>query len=281
MGVDAVGMENGFLTSLKQLWTHRDLLRELTARELKVRYRRSALGFLWSLLTPIYQVIIYTVVLKYIMGWGGRNLSIDILVALIPWTYFSVTVLNSCASVLRYRNVVKKVYFPRQMLPLATVFSNLVHLFLSTMVLFAFFLIRPVAFDTGFLFLIVLVIGQTLLVSGIGFFVACAHTYYHDVEYVLSNILQVGFFLTPVLYTAERLNAHPPLYKHLFMLNPMAVYCEGWRGILLGIPDAAGQLHYALPDPMYLGIAFTVSILAFLGGLAFWQRHEWRFPEVI
>ncbi|MCE5239129.1 ABC transporter permease [bacterium] len=274
-------MRAALVLPLQQLWTHWDLLRELTARELKVRYRRSALGFVWSLLTPIYQIIIYTMVLKYIMGWGGRNLSINILVALIPWTYFNVTVLNCCSSVLRYRGVVKKVYFPRQMLPLATVFANLVHLLLSTGVLFLFFLFRPVAFDEMFLFLIVLVIGETFLVSGLGFMAASAHTYFQDVEYALTNIFQVAMFLTPVLYSSELLNGHPPLYKHLFMLNPMAVYCEGWRGILLGLPGPDGNLHLTLPDPMYLGIALGVSVLAFLLGLMVWQRHEWRLPEVL
>jgi ABC-2 type transport system permease protein len=274
-------MRESLVLPLQQLWTHRDLLRELTARELKVRYRRSALGFLWSLLTPIYQVIIYTVVLKYIMGWGPKNLSFNILVALLPWTFFSVAVLNCCSSVMRYRHVVKKVYFPRQMLPLATVFANLVHLGLSTGVLFLFFLFRPVAFDSGFFFLIILVIGETFLVAGLGFLAACAHTYYQDVEYALTNIFQVAMFLTPVLYSTELLNGHPPLYKHLFMLNPMAVYCEGWRGILLGLPGPDGTLQYTFPDPMYLAIALGVSVLFFLMGLAVWQRYEWRFPEVL
>lgn len=270
------------LIALRQLWTQRDLLRELVARELKVRYRRSVLGFFWSLATPIYQVIIYTIVLKYIMGWGGKNLSVDILVALIPWTFFSVSVLNCCSAVLRYRNVVKKVYFPRQMLPLATVLANLVHLGLSTSVLFLFFLLRPVAFNETFLVLIPLVIGQTFLVAGLGFFTACAHTYYQDVEHALGNVLQVGMFLSPVLYSAQRLNGHPWIYKHLFMLNPMAVYCESWRGMLLGVPAGPhGELAYQLPEPLYLVIAFAVSVLVFLLGLAFWQRHEWRFPEVI
>jgi lipopolysaccharide transport system permease protein len=274
-------MRQSLLLPLQQLWTHWDLLRELSARELKVRYRRSALGFVWSLLTPIYQIIIYTGVLKYIMGWGGNNLSINILVALIPWTYFNTTVLNCCSAVMRYRQVVKKVYFPRQMLSLATVAANLVHLVLSMAVLFLFFLMRRIAFNDGFFFLIVLIIGETFLVAGLGFLAACAHTYFQDVEYALTNIFQVGMFLTPVLYSAELLNGHPPLYKHIFMLNPMAVYCEGWRGILLGLPDAAGNLHYTYPNPMYLGIALGVSVLFFVVGLAVWQHYEWRFPEVL
>lgn len=265
-------MANGFALPLQQLWTHRDLLYELIGRELKVRYRRSALGFLWSLITPIYQIIIYTVVLKYVMGWGPKNLSVSILTAIIPWTFFSVGVLNSCSAVMRYRNVVKKVYFPRQMLPLATVMANLIHLVLSAVVLFGLFLAIPVAFTSSFFFLIVLVAGQTLLVAGLGFIVACLHTFYQDVEYALTNLMQVGMFLTPVIYPFSMLNGQPDLYRTLYYLNPMAVYTEGWRGCLL---------RNELPDPYYLAIALGVSFVTFLIGLALWRRYEWRFPEVI
>jgi len=201
-------MARGMLAAAAQIWTHRDLLRELSARELKTRYRRSALGFGWSLLTPLYQIVIYTFVLKYIMGWGGKNLSINILVALIPWTFFSATVLNACTSVMRFRSVVKKVAFPRQVLPLATVTSNLVHLLLSTVVLLLIFLVLPVAFNPCFLFLIVLIVGQVFLVSGLSFMAACAHTYYQDVEYALTNVFQVAMFLTPVLYSTDLLKGH-------------------------------------------------------------------------
>ncbi|MEN6301588.1 MAG: ABC transporter permease [Armatimonadia bacterium] len=265
-------MANAFALPLQQLWTHRDLLYELVSRELKVRYRRSALGFLWSLITPIYQIVIYTVVLKYIMGWGPKNLSVSILVAIIPWTFFSVGVLNSCSAVMRYRNVVKKVYFPRQMLPLATVMANLIHLALSVVVLFALFLVIPVAFTSSFFFLIVLVAGQTLLVAGLGFIVGCLHTFYQDVEYALTNLMQVGMFLTPVIYPFSMLNNQPDLYRTLYYLNPMAVYTEGWRGLLL---------RNEYPDPYYLAVALGVSFITFLTGLVLWRRYEWRFPEVI
>lgn len=265
-------MHSGFLHPLQQLWSHRDLLYELVGRELKVRYRRSVLGFLWSLLTPIYQVVIFTFVLKYIYPVAIKNLSVNILAAIIPWTFFSVSVLNSCSAIMRYRNVVKKVYFPRQMLPLATVFSNLIHLVLSLVVLFVVFLVIPVRFDAAFLWLGVLIVGQTLLVAGLSFMTACAHTFYQDVEHALTNLMQVAMFLTPVLYPFYLLNDWPDLYRTLYFLNPMAVYAEGWRSVLL---------THQLPDPAYLLIALGVSLVCFLAGLAMWHRYEWRFPEVI
>lgn len=265
-------MISRLLLPLEQLWTHRDLLWELTSRELKVRYRRSALGFLWSLITPIYQIVIYTFVLKYVMHVGGKNLSVNILVAIIPWTFFSVGVLNSCSAVMRYRNVVKKVYFPRQMLPLATVFANLVHLGLSLLVLFIVFFAIPVRFDISFVLLAVVILAETLLVAGLSFMVACAHTYFQDVEYALTNVFQVAMFACPVLYPFSSLDSWPQLYRILYYLNPMAVYTEGWRSILL---------FNRFPDPVYFAIAIGVSLLCFIGGLLIWQRHEWRFPEVL
>jgi lipopolysaccharide transport system permease protein len=265
-------MTDLLITPLKQIWDFRDLLVELVSRELKVRYRRSILGFGWSLLTPIYQIVIYTVVLKYIVHMEEDNLSVKILAGIIPWTYFSVSVLNACPSVLRYRGVIKKVYFPRQFLPMAVVASNLIHLVLCTLILFAVFIGIGVAFRPDFAFLFVLVILETLLVCGLSFLAACAHTYFQDIEYVLTNLFQVGMFLTPVLYPASKIEHLAPIYRHLFWLNPMAVYTEGWRGILL-----RGEL----PDPMYLGIAAAVSIFFFVIGLIVWQRFEWRFPEVL
>lgn len=269
-----MAMDTGYLESIAQLWTSRDLLRELVARELKVRYRRSVLGFAWSLITPIYQIVFYTIILKYILHVQENDLGIKILCGIIPWTFFSVGVTNSCSAVLRYRNVVKKVAFPRHMLPLATVGANLVHLILSTLVLFAVFVAIPVVFDETFLYLIPLTLAEALLVAGLSFIVCCAHTYYQDVEYVLGNLLQVGMFLTPVLYPASKLDLVPPLYRTLFMLNPMAVYTEGWRNILL-------RHAQEFPEPVFVVSAVAVSVLVFIVGLAVWRRYEWHFPEVI
>lgn len=273
--------------SIRELSDYRDLLRELIGREMKVRYRRSALGFLWSLITPLYQIVIYTFVFKYIMHVQGKNLSVSILVGLIPWTFFSVGVLNSCSAVMRYRNVVKKVYFPRQMLVLATVASNLVHLLLSMGVLLIVFLAVPIHVNALVWFLIPLVILQTLLVSGLGLISCVAHTFYGDVEYILTNLMQVAMFASPVVYSlvdltpqgrvVEKIATWPEAAQILYKLNPMTIFTQGWRDILLPLENYPP--HY--PDPMWLAIAAGVSVAVFVIGLLVWQRYEWRFPEVI
>jgi len=280
-------MIRALLTNVTELWEYRDLLRELVGREMKLRYRRSALGFLWSLITPLYQIVIYTFVFKYIMHVEGKNLSVNILVGLIPWTFFSTGVLNSCAAILRFRNVVKKVYFPRQMVVLSTVASNLVHLLLSVPMMFLVFLIIPIHIDAKVWFLIPLIFFEVLLVSGLGMLACAAHTYYGDVEYVLTNIMQVAMFITPVVYPlktltpqghmVERIGTWPEFAQILYKLNPMTTFTQGWRDLLLPLDKYAAQY----PDPKWLAITFGMSVVIFVLGLVVWHRYEWRFPEVI
>lgn len=262
-------MRDSPFLAILQLWTHRDLLSALVSQELKARYRRSILGFLWTLITPIYQIVGYTIVLKYLVGMQESNLSVKILAGLLPWTFFSVSILSSCSVILKFRGVVKKVYFPRQMLPLAVVVANLVHLGLSLLVLLVLFLVIPVRFDVTFLLLPVLVLFEVLLVAGFSFAACAAHTYFQDVEYVLQNLFQVFMFFTPVLYPASKV---PAVYRSLFMLNPMAVYTEGFRSVLL-------ENHF--PDLLHFSAAAAFSVVVFVAGLVVWQRFEWRFPEVI
>lgn len=277
----------GLWGNLTEMWEYRDLLRELVGREMKLRYRRSALGFLWSLITPLYQIVIYTFVFKYIMHVEGKNLSVNILVGLIPWTFFSVGVLSSCAAILRFRNVVKKVYFPRQLVVLSSVGANLIHLLLSVLVMFIVFLVIPVHLDLKLWFLIPLVFFEVLLVSGLALLACTAHTYFGDVEYVLTNIMQVAMFVTPVVYSlktqtpqgqvVERIGTWPEVYQVLYKLNPMAVFTQGWRDLLLPLPGQTAQY----PEPLWLGIAVALSVAIFAAGLWVWRRYEWRFPEVI
>lgn len=257
--------------SLAELWTRRDLLQALAGRELKSRYRRSSLGFLWSLITPAFQIGVFTFVI-HMLGNNEKNLSFKILTGIIPWTFFSTGVLNSCAAILRYRNVVKKVYFPRQMLVLSVVAANLVHLLLSVLVMLVIFLLRPVAFFPEFFFLVPLIVLELILVSGLSLIACTAHTFFGDVEYLLTVIMQPFMFIVPVVYRLDYLDRYPPLWQMLYKLNPLAILIDGWDAVLL---------RHQLPDPFWLGVTTVTCLLVFVVGLAVWQRYEWRFPEVI
>ena len=251
------------------VWQYRELLRALIERELKARYRRSFFGFLWSLITPLYQIVGVTFVVKVLWRHPEPNFSVKYLCALLPWTLFQNGLLNSCASILRNRDIIKRVAFPRQVLPLAAVGGNLFHFLLSMVVLFIVFLIIPVRFSPMFLFLLVLLAILLVMVIGLGLLLSTLHTWYQDVEYALGNLLQVYFFLSPVMYPASWV---PKEYQALYLLNPMALICEGFRSVLL---------QQRPPDPLYVGLAAAFAALCFVVGQTVFMHQQRRFPEII
>jgi len=260
------------LRTLRQTWRARELLWALAEREIKTRYRRSFLGLLWSLVTPLYQVVLMTIVVKYLWHNPTPNYSIVYLCALVPWSFFQQAVLTSCASVLRSRDMVKRVWFPRHIVPLATVGSCLFHMVMSLVILLALLLIIPVAFSWKHLVLVPLVLIEVLMVCGLSLLAAALHSFYQDVEYILTNLIQVFMFVTPVIYPIKWI---PDEYEHvrsIVMLNPMATVCEGFRSIII---------YQQLPDPVNLLIAAAFALLCFIVGWEYYRLRQAQLPEVI
>ncbi len=260
------------LETLAQTWKARELLWALAEREIKARYRRSFLGLLWSLVTPLYQVALMTIVVKYIWRNPTPNYSVVYLCALVPWTFFQQGVLTSCASVIRSRDMVKRVWFPRHLVPLATVASCLFHMAMSIVILLVILLIIPVSFTWTHLLLIPLTLIEVVMVAGISLFVAALHSFYQDVEYILTNLISVFMFLTPVIYPIKWIPGQYQGVRELVMLNPMATICEGFRGIII---------DKQAPDPVNLLIAALFALLCFIVGWEYFRRREWQLPEVI
>ena len=254
---------------LSETWRARELLWALAEREIKARYRRSFLGLLWSFVTPLYQVVLMTIVVKYLWHNPTPNYSVKYLCALLPWTFFQQGILTSCASVIRSRDMVKRVWFPRQVVPLATVASCLFHLVTSLVVLIAVLLIIPVSFTWRHLVLIPLVLIEVVMVAGLSLLVAALHSFYQDVEYILTNLVSVFMFLTPVMYPVAWV---PENLRPIVMANPMATICEGFRSIVI---------DKQLPDPLNLLIAALFALLCFIVGLWYFQRRAWQLPEVV
>jgi lipopolysaccharide transport system permease protein len=246
-----------------------ELLGILTISQLKARYRRSLLGFLWSLIVPLFQIVVIGFVFQGLLQHDIPNYTIQFLVALLPWTFFNDTVLASCPTFLKFRDVVKKIYFPRWSLPISIVTSSLVHFLLSMAILFAIFLIIPVAFSPIFLFLIPLTLILIIMLCGLSLGFAMLHTYYQDVEYALGALVRMFFFVTPVMYPTSEIPEH---YQYWFLFNPMATICEGYRGILL---------RHELPLPEHLAVTTLVSIVCLVAGIIIYRRMSPQLPEVL
>ncbi len=263
------------LAEVAQRW---DLVRALVRRDLAVRYRKSALGVFWSLLTPLLQMAILTFVMKYALGVSEPNLSVKILVGLIAWAYFENSLLDNADCIVNNRDLVKKIYFPRPALPLAVVLGNTIHFGLSFLVLLAWLLLwvpdyRP---TVQALWVLPLVATQGLMLAGVGLLLAATHTFYHDIKFVLAQLLRVLFFVTPVMYTAdlvrERLGAAASWLAPTYMYNPMATIIESYRRVLFA--------HLA-PEPALLLPVAAFALLVFLVGYKVYLRASWSFPEAI
>lgn len=282
------------LDELRELYRYRELLWTLVLRELRVRYKNSYLGFFWSLIVPLVTVAVLTIVFKRVMGMAIPNYSAYVLAAFLPWMYFQTALLDSAQSVLAQIQLVRKVYFPREVLPLAAVLANLIHFLLAMGVFFVYLLgyVGAPLLPTVVL-LPVLIFFQTLLVAGISLIISCLNVFYEDTKYIVSIGLQLMFYLVPVIYFSEQVYhaqlVSPEWQRWVYVvyhLNPIAMLMTAYRKILLPpitVPEVGAlqrQTFVSMPmDWGLLAVACVVSVAVFLGGYAFFNHRKWEFAE--
>lgn len=276
------------LKELAELYRYRELLMNLVLRDIKVRYKNSFLGFLWSLANPLVQVATITIVFEYILKQGAakQSYSAYLLCAFLPWTFFQMSVLDASMSILMQSPLVKKTYFPREVLPVSIVLSNLVHFVLGMLVFFAYVLIwlrAPVL--VTWLLLPVLMLIQLMFNLGVALFVSALNVFFEDVKYLATVLMNLLYFALPVMYTIETVywtdripSAYRPLLLKLYYLNPLAFLMTAYRKILL--EPAGNDLAPDLPmDYRYLALAAVTSLVVFVAGYAFFNKRKWYFAE--
>jgi ABC-type polysaccharide/polyol phosphate export permease len=282
------------LNDLRELYRYRELLWTLVLRELRVRYKNSYLGFFWSLIVPLVTVAVLTIVFKRVMGMVIPNYSAYVLAAFLPWMYFQTALLDSSQSVLAQIQLVKKVYFPREVLPLAAVLANLIHFALALVVFFVYLLGYVGApLLPSMVLLPVLVFFQTLLIAGLSLIISCLNVFYEDTKYIVSIGLQLMFYLVPVIYFSEQVYhaqlASPELQHWIYLvyhLNPVAMLLTAYRKILLPpitvqqVGVVQKQTFVSLPmDWGLLTVACAVSAVVFVLGYVFFNKRKWDFAE--
>lgn len=286
------------LADIRELVKYKDLIKQLVRRDLKIRYKNSILGFFWSLANPLIQVATITVVVKYVLRLEIANYSAYLLAAYLPWTFFQMALLDSSQILIQHRDLLRKVYFPREALPLSAVLSNLVHFILAMIVFFAYiiFYIHLLLHGSGVLitalWLPVLIALQTLLLVGLACIVSCLNVFYEDTKYILAVMLNVFFYLTPVMYPAELIRewiqqwSIPEVYKSLlykiYMALPMNALTDAYRKTMLPVTDLKlrGTQVQAMPlDYWTLAAAGAICILVAVAGYAFFNSRKWIFAE--
>jgi len=256
--------------NFRDLWEYRELLSVLILRDIKVRYRQTVLGGLWALLQPLTAMAIFTVVFGKLarMPSDGHPYALFVYSALLPWTFFANAVGASGNSLIGSAALISKVYFPRIIIPVASVGSGLVDFAISAALLFLLMPVYGVALTVHLLLLPVLMAVLMLVTLGVGMLLSALTVAYRDFRYVVPFMVQVWMFATPVVFPASLV---PGKFRWILLLNPMSGVIEGFRSAILGkVPDYGG-----------LGASFLLAAVFFLAGVAYFGKVERRFADII
>ena len=253
--------------SPKELWAHRELLYFLTWRDVKVRYKQTLLGATWALLQPLLLMLIFTFVFGRLVGVKSEGVPYPLFAyaGLLPWMFFANAVTNSGNSLIGNTNLIKKVYFPRIIIPAAAVAAGLVELGIGFLLLIVLMFYYGVGLHLSLLLLPFLIALVTLLALGVGMWTSALNVKYRDVRYALPFLMQVWLFASPVIYPV------PERWRWLLALNPITGIIQGFRGAFFGRPVEWGTLA--------LSVVITLLILVY-STFAF-SRMERSFADVI
>ena len=269
---------------LLELLRYRFLLQSLVIRDLKIRYRNSILGILWSILNPLLMMLVYTVLFTILIpNEGIKNYPIFILVALIPWQFLANSVIAGTVSITDNAPLIKKVYFPRLLLPGSLLFSNLVNFLLAFVVLVVLLYVFGIGLTRHAIWVPALLFTQMVFTLGIMLILSTAQTFYRDTLMVVQVGLLAWFFLTPIFYPFERFSDYAQMAGVTFnparlmrWLNPMASIIDGYRTVLWGNMGSNGP---APMDPLALLRTFITSAIVLLIGYLTFIRFEYLFGE--
>jgi len=257
---------------LQDLWYSRELLYFLTWRDVKVRYKQTTLGVLWAVLQPTLQMVVLSIVFGRVAGiarnTGGTPYPIFLYSGLLPWTFFSTTLVGCSGSVVGNAALVTKVRFPRIALPVASVAAGVVDLFIASTVLVGLMIWYHVPISISLLGVPLLVLGLSCISLGFGMVFAALTVTYRDFRYVVPFMAQIWMFLTPVIYPASIVSAK---WRWLMMINPLSGLVAGFRAVFLGTRI----------DWTTLGISTLITAFMLLAGAHYFRATERRFADVI
>jgi lipopolysaccharide transport system permease protein len=256
--------------NLQEVWQYHELLYFLIWRDIKLRYKQTALGAIWAIIQPLLPMLIFTLFFGRLahLPSNGIPYSIFAYAGLLPWTYFSNAVANSSSSVVGNANLVTKVYFPRMLIPLSGVLAALVDFFIASGVLIAMMVWHRVPLCASQFWLPLILVGITVLAAGTGMLFAALNVRFRDIRFVLPFFVQFWMFATPVIYPASLV---PAKWRWLLALNPMAGMVEGFRAAVFGT-----TLEWQM-----LAISTLAAVLLLIYSAYFFRRSERTFADVI
>ena len=262
------------LNEIKNIIKWHELLWQMVGREVKSRYKQSILGYFWVILNPLAQMLVMSFAFSIILRIptnAASNIpySIFLFVALLPWNLFANSLSSSAASLVGSASIITKVYFPRTILVLSTIIAKIIDFLFALIILIIYMIIYQIPINLNILWVIPIFFIQQIFTLGLSLFFAASNLLYRDIQYLLTLIITLWLYLTPVIYPADIV---PDKFKIFFRLNPMAVIINAYRQTVLG----GGS-----PNLLSLSIALTVSILTLYAGFSYFKSREKIFADNI
>jgi len=256
---------------LKELFSYRELLYTLTAREIQIRYKQSVLGIAWAVLQPLTLMLMFTLIFSVLLEVDSDDIPYPIFSysALLPWTFFSNSLTRAIPSLEANAPLIKKIYFPREFFPLSSVGGAFMDFLIGAFILLGMIFYYDVSFTANMLYVVPILLIQIMFTLGVCFFASAINVYYRDVKHALPLLVQLWMYATPIIYPMSLV---PDRLKTFYLLNPMVGIIDGYRNVIL---------EGVSPDLFYSGIAAAGAIILLVLGYFYFKRIEMSFADVI
>lgn len=258
---------------IQNLYQYRELLKSNIKKEIRGKYKGSFLGVLWSFVNPLLQVLVYALVFPYLMDMRGGtdHYLIYLVVGIIPWTFFTNTIVQGISSIRYNGGIIKKVYFPREILPISVVISGLINFLISCIIVLVFVIFGGFGVSWHLIFLPLIAILQGLFSLGIVLALSAINVYIKDAEYIVTFIVNMLFYGTPILYELKSFSSNvPDILITMVKLNPLTHFMDAYRDIFM---------YHNVPSLNILAILSVLSILMFFIGYIIFKKLEKGFAE--
>ena len=254
---------------LKELYRYREMLKNLVKKDLKTRYKGSVLGFFWTFINPLLQLIIYTIIFSTIMRINIDKFYMFLFVGLIPWIFFQNSLVMGAGTIMANKNLVKKIYFPRVVLPLSVVTSGLINLLFTFIIVILGLMVSGIGITGSIIYLPLIILVEYLLALGLTFIISALNVYFRDLEHILYALIMGWFYFTPIIYPLKMI---PDKYLKYFFLNPMTPIIIAFKDILY---------YGKVPDLLMVGLSGLVALLIVIYGFHIFQILQRNFAEEI
>ncbi len=252
---------------ITEIVNYKEFLKSNVKKDVRGKYKGSFLGVLWSFINPLLSVLIYAIVFHYIMRFNIENYLIYLIAGIIPWTFFTSAVNSGMNSIIFNADIIKKVYFPRIILPMSGVTSCLVNFLISCVVIILFAIFSGVGISIYILFLPVVALIQYIFTLGVAFILSAFEVYVRDVEHIINFFIGMLFYVTPILYTKDYV---PAKFSFILKFNPLSYIVDAYHSIFY---------YKTLPNLNNLGIIFAISCIVFVIGYLVFNKLQRGFAE--